>query len=92
MPLLLVTAVAVADPANWALAPLPGAVNVTETPFTGLLKESFTITCKAAGKAVLTNVLCGVPALTVTLAAAPAVLVRLKLAVVATPITLAVTV
>ena len=76
IPLALVTTDTVADPANVALAPLAGAVNVTVTPLTGLLNPSCTVACKAAGNAVLTAVLCGVPPLALTLAGAPAVFVR----------------
>ena len=90
-PLLLVVAVAVAEPPNVPLAPLPGAVNVTTTPLTGLLPTSFTVACSVVANVVLTVALCGVPLVAVTLAAVPEVLVRLKLAGVATPDTLAVT-
>ena len=92
MPLTLVTPLPVAKPAKVPLAPLPGAVNVTVTPFTGLPPASFTVAPRAAAKAVLMVVLCGVPALVTMLAGAPVRLVKLKLAVVATPPTLAVTV
>jgi hypothetical protein len=68
-PLLLVVAVAVAEPAKVPLAPLPGAVNVTTTPLTGLLLASFTVACSAVANAVLTVALCGVPAVAVMLAA-----------------------
>ena len=78
-------AVAVAEPLKLALAPVVGAVNVTVTPPTGLLPASRTVACSAVANAVLIAALCGVPAVAVTLAAAPAVLVRLKLAGVATP-------
>jgi len=47
IPLAFVTAVAVADPTNVPLAPLPGAVNVTVTPLNGLLLASFTVACSA---------------------------------------------
>ena len=83
---------AVADPPKVALAPLDGAVNVTVTPLTGLPLASVTVACSAVVNAVLIAALCGVPAVAVMFAAAPAVLVRLKLAVVAKPATLAVTV
>jgi len=53
-------------------APDPGAVNVTFTPLTGLLSESFTVACMAVANAVLTVAVCGVPAVAVTLAAVPA--------------------
>ena len=91
-PLALVDAVAVAEPPKVPLAPLAGAVKVTAAPLTGLPPASFTVACSAVAKAVLMAALCGVPALAVMLAAAPALLVRPKLAEVATPATLAVTV
>src|SRR5580765_1598830 len=61
-PLLLVTAVAVADPLKRALAPLVGAVKVTVTPAIGLLLASRTVACRAVAKVLLTAALCGVPA------------------------------
>ncbi len=91
-PLVLVDAVAVAEPPKVPLAPLAGAVKVTVAPLTGLPPASFTVACKAVAKAVLMAALCGVPALAAMLAAAPALFVRLKLAEVATPATDAVTV
>jgi hypothetical protein len=51
-PLELVTAVAVADPLNVALAPLDGAVNVTVTPITGPL-PFVTVACSGVPKFVL---------------------------------------
>jgi hypothetical protein len=89
-PVLLVVAVAVAEPPKVPLAPLPGAVNVTTTPLTGLLLASFTVACSVVANAVLTVALCGVPAMAVMLAAVPRLFVRLKVAGVA-PDTLAVT-
>jgi len=65
-PPLLVVAVAVAEPPNVPLAPLPGAVNVTIAPLTGLLLASFTVACNAVANAVFTVALCGVPAEAVT--------------------------
>jgi hypothetical protein len=91
-PLPFVTAVAVNDPLNAPLAPVLGAVNVTVTPLTGLLFESFTVACSAVPKFVLTVALWGVPAVALMLAAAPAAFVKLKLAAVPTPGTVAVTV
>ena len=94
-PLLLVVAVAVVDPpANVPLAPLAGAVNVTVTLLSRLLLASLTVAAIAVPKLVLTVALCGVPAAAVMLAGgpgAPALFVRLKLAGVPTPGTLAVT-
>ena len=92
-PLALVVAVVVAVPfANVPLAPLPGAVNVTVTPLTGLFDASRTVACRAVANAVLIAVLCGVPAVAVIVAAVAVVLVRLKLAGVGTPVADAVTV
>src|SRR5580765_3351053 len=92
MPLLLVTAVAVADPLKRALAPFAGAVKVTVTPAIGLLPASRTVACKAVANAVFRAVLCGVPAMAVMEAGGAAVLVRLKLAGVVTLAAVAVTV
>jgi hypothetical protein len=91
-PLALVTAVAVADPLNVAVAPLAAAVNVTVTPLIRLPPLSFTVACSAVANAVLMAVLCGVPVVVAMLAAGPTLLVKLKLAGVATPETVAVTV
>ena len=61
-------------------APLIGAVNVTFTPDKGLLPASFTVTARAAAKAVLIAALCGVvPGLAVIVDGTPAVLVSEKL-------------
>jgi hypothetical protein len=51
-PEALVTAV-LTPPAKLPLAPLPGALNVTVTPLTGLLPESFTVATNGAANAVL---------------------------------------
>jgi hypothetical protein len=73
-------------------APDPGAVNVTFTPETGLLPASFTVTASAFAKAVLIVADCGVvPTFAVIVVAVPAVFVCEKLAGVATPATVAVT-
>ena len=73
-------------------APDPGAVNVTFTPLTGLLPESFTVTANGLANAVLIVADCGVvPAFAVIVAAGPAVLVSEKFTVVK-PVTAAVTV
>src|SRR6266481_7982058 len=90
-PLALVTAV-FTPPANVPLAPVcAGAVNVTVTPETGLLPASFTVTCRVEANAVPTVLLCELPLVAVTLAGVPEVLVREKLAGVATPDTVAAT-
>jgi hypothetical protein len=89
-PLLLVTAVAVAEPLN--VAPAPGAVNVTVIPLSRLLPASFTVACNAVEKAVLIVALCGVPVVVLTLAGEPALFVREKMAPAVTPETMAVTV
>jgi len=90
-PLAFVVAV-LTPPANPPLAPLAGAANVTVAPLTGLLLASLTVACSCVVKAVLIAAPCGVPAVAVTLAGAPARLVNEKLAAVATPATVAVTV
>ena len=79
-------------PPNRALAPLAGAVNVTVTPATGLFPASRTVACSAVANAVLTTALCGVPAVAAHTGRRPAVLVNVKLAGVATPGAVAVTV
>ena len=80
-PPVLVTAVFTPrPPANVPLAALFRSVNVTATPATGLPLESFTVTCSANAKAVLTTTFCGVPPVAVIVAGAVAVFVRLKLA------------
>jgi hypothetical protein len=48
-------------PANAALAPLPGAVNVTTAPPTGFDAASRTVTASGSPKGVFTPVVCGVP-------------------------------
>ena len=50
-------------PANDPLAPLPGALNVTNTPLSGLSVASLTSATKGAANEVLTTVLWGVPLL-----------------------------
>jgi hypothetical protein len=85
-------AVAINDPLNAALAPVPGAVNVTVTPLSPFPPESFTVAASAVPKAVPSAVLCGVPPVAAMLAAAPVLLVKLKLAPPLTPLTVAVTV
>ena len=91
-PLVFVAMVTVAEPLNVPLAPVVGAANVTFTPLTGLLPESFTVACRPVVNAELIAAVCGVPPVAVTPAAGPAVFVRPKLAGVATPEVLAVTV
>ena len=91
-PVLLVVAVAVDELLKAPLAPLAGAVNVTITPLIGLLPASFTVACSAVVNAALMAALCGVPAVAVMLAGEPGLLVRLKLAGVFAPDTVAVTV
>src|SRR5260221_516857 len=71
MPEALVVAV-FTPPAKVPLAPLDGAVNVTVTPLTGLLKGSFTVACSCVANAVLIVALCGVPAVAVMLDGLPA--------------------
>jgi hypothetical protein len=88
-PLLFV--VTVAEPPKVPLAPVPGAAKVTLTPLTGLLLASFTVAFMAVANAAPMAALWGVPAVAATLDAGPGVFVRLKLAGVLTPTTLAAT-
>jgi len=88
-PLAFVVAV-LTPPANVPLAPLPGGVNVTTTPLTGLLPASVTVATRGAANAVLIVAFCGVPLVAVTFAAGPAKFVRAKFAEVA-PVALATT-
>ena len=60
-PLVLVVAVAVVEPEKVALAPELGAVKITVAPLTRLL-PLITVAWRGLGKAVLTVVLCGAPA------------------------------
>ena len=92
IPLALVTAVAVADPLNVPLAPVPGALKLTVTPLSGLLLASLTTACSAVANAVFTVALCGVPEFAATLAGSTALFVKLKLAGATTPEAVAVTV
>src|SRR5260221_10326920 len=87
-PLALVVTVALAP--NVPEAPDNGAANVTLTPAIGLLDASLTVACSPVANAVVIAALCGVPAVAVMLAGAPAVLVIEKLAG-ATPLAVAVT-
>jgi hypothetical protein len=68
-------------------APLTGALNVTVTPPTGLLKASRTLTDRGVAKAVLTFALCPDPLRTAILAGAPALFVREKFAAAGRPAT-----
>src|ERR1035438_4613430 len=75
MPLLLVVAVALLDPApdpvKDALAPVVGALKVTTAPLTGCPPLSVTVACRALVNAVLTTALCEAPALALMLPAPP---------------------
>ncbi len=89
---LVATVIVVVLLLNTPDAPLPGAVNVTFTPATGLLPASLTVTASALAKAVLIVADCGVvPAFAVIEDAAPRRLVSEKFTVVS-PVAAAVTV
>ena len=81
MPEALVATVIVAVPlVNTPDAPMPGAVNVTFTPGTGLLSGSLTVTASAFAKPVPIDALCGVvPEFAVIVEGAPTVFVSEKL-------------
>src|SRR5882672_5114008 len=63
-------------------APVPGAVNATFTPETGLFPASFTVATNGAANVVLIVALCGVPLVAVMLAGVAARLVSEKFTVV----------
>jgi len=90
-PLALVVAV-FTPPAKVPLAPVAGTSKVTSAPLTGFRLLSSTVTDSGAPKAALTIALCGVPLVVVIDMTAPVMFVRLRLAAVATPATVAVTV
>jgi hypothetical protein len=81
MPLALVDTFTDVEPANEALGPLEGAVNVTVILATGLLNWSLTNACSADAKLVEVGAPCGVPAAGATWLAAAGVLVTSKFAV-----------
>src|SRR5258706_14507112 len=78
IPLALVITVAL--PPNVPDAPDNGAAKVTLAPAIGLLDASLTVACSPVANAVEIGALCGVPAVALMLAGAPAVLVIEKLA------------
>jgi hypothetical protein len=86
-PEALVVAVTVAT-----LAPLPGPVNVTVAPLTGLPLASLTVATKGFAKAVLICALWALPLVAVIEAAGPAVFVKEYGAGAATPDTVAFTI
>jgi hypothetical protein len=93
-PLTLVVSVSVAAGgvvANVPLWPDVGAAKVTDAPLTGFELLSVTVATRGFVNCVLTSALCPLPLVAVTVAAAPAVLVRLKLAGVVAPEVVAVT-
>ena len=51
--------------------------NVTVTPLNGFAPASLTVACRAVANAAFTGVLCGVPAVAVIAAGAPATFVNL---------------
>src|SRR5947209_7539830 len=90
MPAALVVTVMLALPLlNVPLAPLAGAVNVTLMPLTGLPNWSVTVATNGPAKVVPAGVLWLFPP--VAAMAAGGLLVRLKAARLATPVTVAVT-
>ena len=78
-------------PPKVALGPETGTVKVTVTPLTGLLPLSLTLACSGDANNEFTVVLCGVPAVAVIEAGAPAVLLSEKLAATGAPGVVAVT-
>ena len=66
---------------SWALAPVVGAVKVTVAPVIGLLYASVSVTASGVVAFVPAYTVCGVPVVVVRMAAAPTVLVRIKVCV-----------
>jgi hypothetical protein len=90
-PLAFVVAVEVREPpVKVPLAPLAGAVKVTNTPLSGK-PPVVTVATRGAANAVPMAALCGVPLVAVIVSTAGAVLVRLKLAGTEAPAAVAVT-
>ena len=80
-PPLTVCTVIVAVPfENVPLAPVDGAVKITDAPTIGLLELSVTLACSAVVNAEPIMALCEAPAVAVMLDAGPGLFVRLKLA------------
>lgn len=82
-PLEFVVSVSVAATgfvAKVPLAPVDGAVNVTETPLTGLPLPSVTVATRGLPNATPTTALCPLPLVAVIVAGEDAVFVRLKVA------------
>jgi hypothetical protein len=90
MPLELVVAV-FTPPAKVPLAPVAGTSKVTSAPLSGFPLLSSTVTDSGAANAALTVALCGVPLVVAIDTTAPVMFLRLKLAAVATPASVAVT-
>ena len=91
-PLALVVSVSYDVPfANVPLAPVVGAVKITDTPLTGFESLSTTVATRGAVNTEPTVAACGVPPVAAIIAAAPTMFVRLKRAACATPATVAVT-
>jgi hypothetical protein len=89
----LVISVSVAEEfdANVPLAPVAGAVNVTDAPLIGFWLLSKTVATSGAPNAVLICASCRDPLVATIDVAGPEVFVRLKVVVAVTPATLAVT-
>jgi hypothetical protein len=91
-PLALVVSVSDDLPfANVPLAPVVGAVNVTDTPLTEFESLSTTVAVRRAVNTEPTVAACGVPPVAAITAATPTVFVRLKATAPVTPATVAVT-
>jgi len=87
IPLVFVLSVSLLVPLLKApLAPVAGAVNVTETPLTGLPSLSMTVACSAVAKAAPTIADCVAPAVALIDAGLPAVFDMLKEAGVVAPV------
>jgi hypothetical protein len=90
--LVVSVSVAVEFDANTPLAPVNGAVNVTDAPLTGFWLLSRTVATTGSSNVVLMVASCREPLVAVIDAAGPEVIDRLKLAAAVVPATAAVTI
>src|SRR5579864_7971845 len=92
MPFVSVTSVSVVVPfENVPLAELVGALNGTVAPVTGFERLSSTVATSGEEKVVPIAAFCGVPVVAVMVAGGPARFVRVNVAGVETPATVAAT-
>ena len=90
-PVQSVSTLSISPLMNLALAPLEGAAKVTRIPDNRFPEESATTARRPAAKGAPTVVLCGVPAVAVTVPVGPAIFLSSKTAPLAMPVVVATT-